>query len=84
VFVVVYLKTFFCDQDYIPPNERMISKFCIGKDLERSSRGLLKNYSGIRLEIPRKTMKNLGYDSRYLGKDLKAGPLRYKTGVLTL
>jgi hypothetical protein len=42
-----------------------------------------RNYSGIRLEGPRKTTKTLSQDNQSPSRDLDTGPPEYGAGVLT-
>jgi hypothetical protein len=82
---VVYLKMFFfSNYDYTPPNDRVISEWWIGKDLEGSGHDLiLRYYPGICLEGLRKTMKTLRQDSQSLSQDLNLGFPDHKAGVVT-
>jgi hypothetical protein len=67
----------------IVSNGRVISEWRIGKDFERSGSALiLRYYPGIRLEILRKTMKNLSQDSRSPSRNFNPGPPEYE-GVLS-
>jgi hypothetical protein len=72
------------DQDYIALNNRVINARRVGNDLERSGRGMfLRYYTGICLEVLRKTRRKLGQDSLYLCKNLHPAPPKYEAGVLT-
>jgi hypothetical protein len=72
------------DQDYITSNNRVINAWRVGNDLERIGRGMfLRYYTGIFLEVLRKTRRKLGQDSLYLCKDLQPAPPKYEAGVLT-
>jgi hypothetical protein len=55
----------------------------IGKELERSGRGLiLRYYAVIRIDGPKKTTKSLSEDSRCSGRYLSPKPPEYEAGVL--
>jgi hypothetical protein len=45
---------------------------------------ILRYYPGIRLEIFMKKIKYLSQDSRYWGRDLNLGPLKYKVEGLKI
>jgi hypothetical protein len=52
--------------------------------MEGSGCGLiLRYYPGIRLEVLRKTTKDLSQDSRYTGRELNPETPKYEPGVLT-
>jgi hypothetical protein len=80
---VAYLSTFCSNVDYLALNERVISAWWIGKDLEwNGCRLILRCYPSICLKKLRKTTKNLGQDSRSPGRGLNAWSPEYETGVL--
>jgi hypothetical protein len=55
------------------------------KEYERErSRPNVRHCPGICLEGVRKTMKNLGQDSRHSDQDLNPGPPEHEAGVLTI
>jgi hypothetical protein len=69
----------------VTSNNKVISEWWIGKDLEGSGRDLIcRNCPGIRLEGLRKTAKNLSQDSQSSSWYLNPGPPEYKAGVLTI
>jgi hypothetical protein len=76
---IVYLTTLFSVADYLASNERVISGWWIGKDLEGSGRGLILRYhNGIRLKDLRKATQNLSLYSPSPCSDLDTGPPEYE------
>jgi hypothetical protein len=65
-------------------NDRVISDWRIGKELEGGGRGIiLRYYPSIRLEGLRKTTRHLSQDSRPPSLDFNSEPPKYEARVLT-
>jgi hypothetical protein len=81
---VVYLTTLFSNEDYTASNDRAVSEWQIGNDLEGICRCLISRcYPSIRREGIRKTTINPRPECHSSGRDLNSVPSEYKGGVLS-